>query len=237
MNTPLTTFDTANSEDRRMVRIGGVAALAFGIGYILIMALYVPLGAPPDGAEARLIYHSANIAGWWAILSLSILTDFLLIPIAIALYIALRNANRNGMLLAAASMGLFVILDLTLTWTNYAVMIRLSERMINTTGDAQIAAVVAAAQYPTLVLESSLLFIYNSLTLAIGIFITGVVMLQGGFPKITAYLGIFTGILGIAAVVGSILWSALGVIIIPASALTTIWTILAGFGLFRLSQA
>lgn len=220
-----------------MVRIGGAAALAFGIGYILIMALYVPLGAPPDGAEARLLYHSGHVAGWWAILSLSVLTDFLLVPSAIALYITLRNVNRSGMLLATACIGLFVVLDLALTWTNYAVMISLSERIPTTTGDAQIAAVIAAAQYPTLVLESNLLFIYNSLTLAMGILITSIVMLRGAYPRITAYLGIVTGILGIAPVAGSFMWSALGAIIIPASALTTIWALLTGFGLLRLSRA
>ena len=50
--------------------------LAFGVAYV---ALYVPMGALPSDAQARLEYHAANPTVWWAILSLSVLTDLLLV--------------------------------------------------------------------------------------------------------------------------------------------------------------
>ncbi len=89
--------------------------------------------------------------------------------------------------------------------------------------DAQRTVFVTAAIYPSAMVHSSLLFVYNSLTLAIGILLTGLVKLKGIFSKVTAYLGVVTGILGIAAGAGSIFVSALGAIIIPASVGTTFY--------------
>jgi hypothetical protein len=223
--------------DRKgLYRVGGICALVFGIAYIIIIALYVPMGAPPSGAEARLSYMSENTTTWWSILGLSVLTDFLLVPIALSLYLALKGINRNAMLLAAAFTELFVILDLALTWTNYAVLIPLSVSYAATSIDAQKAAVVAAATYPTTVLESDLLFVYNTLTLSIGILLTGLVMRKGVFNKVTAYFGLATGFFGIVAVTGPFIFRALESVIILASALTTVWVLFVSFKLIRLGQ-
>ena len=51
-----------------LYRAGGISALALGISYALVVALYVPIGAPPTGAEARLSYLAGNTTVWWAIL-------------------------------------------------------------------------------------------------------------------------------------------------------------------------
>ncbi|HXQ34353.1 MAG TPA: hypothetical protein VN843_10090, partial [Anaerolineales bacterium] len=109
-----------------LYRVGGISALVLGIAYIVIIALYVPVGAPPSGAEARLAYIAGNIAAWWAILGLSVVTDFLFLPVVLALYVALKGINRNLMLIATAFMSLFVVLDLTITWPNYAALITFS---------------------------------------------------------------------------------------------------------------
>lgn len=82
--------------------------------------------------------------------------------------------------------GLFVVLDLAVTWTNYAVLISLGSEYAQAVDDAGQAAVVAAATYPSAVLESGLLFVYNTLVLAVGILITGFVMLKGVFGRPTA---------------------------------------------------
>jgi hypothetical protein len=202
-----------------LYRVGGISALVFGIGYIIIIALFVPIGAPPSGAEAWLTYLAGNTTVWWAILSLSVLTDFLLVPVALSLYLALKGINRNAMLVATAFVGLFIVLDLALTQTNYAVLIPLSGSYAAAANDAQRAIFVTAAIYPSTVVDSNLIFVYNSLTFAVGILITGLVMLKGIFGKGTAFLGLATGILGIAAVAGSFFVS------------TSIVTIFASFSL------
>ena len=219
-----------------LYRVGGISALLLGIAYIIIIALYIPVGAPPTGADARLTYLAGNTTLWWAILGLSVLTDFLFVPVALSLYLVLKGLDRDKMLVATAFVGLFVVLDLAVTWPNYASLITLSGDYAAATNDAQRAVFVAAASYPTSVVESTLFGVYAIVVLAVGILITGLVMLKGIFSKTTAYLGLATGVLGIVSVVGSFFVSALGLTVIIASVLTTLWVLFAGYRLYRLGQ-
>jgi hypothetical protein len=228
--------DRADLNHKWLVRLGGIAAMLLSLGYIAIIALYIPLGAPPSGAEGRLGYIAGNTTLWWAILGVSVLTDFLLVPVALALYTALKATYRSALLLASAFVALFIFLDLALTWTNYAVLITLGGSFAAAASEAQKAALVAAAQYPAAVLESNLVFVYNTLTLSLGILIYGIVMLQGVFSRIAAWLGVATGVLGILAVAGSF-FASTAVVTIFASLLTTVWIFLVGWGLLRLSRA
>jgi hypothetical protein len=228
--------NAVDPDGRWLYRAGGVSALVLGIAYLVIIGLYVPIGAPPSGVEARLAYMAGNTRTWWAILGLSVLTDFLFVPVALALYLALKGVNRSAMLLATASVGLFIVLDLAITWTNYEALITLSGKYAAAANDAQKAAAVAAAMYPSAVLESRLLFFYNSLTLAVGILMTGFVMLTGSFSRSTAYLGVVTGMLGIISVVGPFFISALSLTIIVTSILTTVWVLFVGYGLYGLGR-
>jgi hypothetical protein len=230
-------MNSIDPSEKWLVRVGGLSAIVFGIAYIAIIALYVPLGAPPSGAEAWLAYITGNPRAWWAILGLSVLTDFLLVPVALALYRALKGTNKYAMQAATAFVGLFVVLDLALTWTNYAALIALSGNYAAAANEAQRAVLVAAAQYPSTVVDSNLIFVYNSFTLSMGILLASLVMLKGIFSKSTAYLGLVTGILGIIAVASSFFASPVsGVAIIMASVLTTAWSLLSGYRLYRLSQ-
>lgn len=235
MTTQPQTTNSIDPEGKWLYKVGGTSALAFGIAYVAIIALYIPIGAPPQGAEARLQYHGANPTVWWTILGLSVLTDLLLVPVALALYVALKAINRNLMLLAVAFIGLFVILDLAVTWTNYGALITLGASFVAATSESEKTALLTAAIYPTTVLESNLLFVYNTLTLSIGILLAGWVMLKANFSKATAYVALATGIVGIVAVVGPLLVSALSATIILASLLTTVWALLTGYKLLRLN--
>ena len=139
------TVIAVDPDGKWLYRIGGLSAILFGIAYLAIIGLYVPLGARPSGAEAWLAYIAGHTSAWWAILTLSVLTDFLLVPVALALYIALKGINKNAMLVATAFIGLFVILDLALTWTNYAAGITLSNYYVAARDDVERATVVTAA--------------------------------------------------------------------------------------------
>jgi hypothetical protein len=227
--------DEPDPDGKWLYRVGGISALLIGIGYIIIIVLFVPMGATPSGAEAWLTYVADNTTLWWAIIGLSVLTDFLFIPLALSLYFALKGINRKAMLLAAACMGLFVVLDLTLTQINYAALTTLSSSYAAAPNNAQRALIIAAAHYPSVVLESILLFVYNTLTLSVGILITALVMLKGIFGKGTAYLGLVTSTLDILAVAGSFFVSTTLVTVI-ASVLTTIWVLFVGHRLYRINQ-
>ena len=90
------TVNAVDPDGKWLYRVGGISAIVFGIAYIVIIALYVPMGALPSGAEAWLAYIAGNTTAWWAILGLSVLTDFLLVSVALSLYLALRGFPLRG---------------------------------------------------------------------------------------------------------------------------------------------
>src|SRR5215471_16618715 len=85
-------FDELNA-DKWLYRLGGISALSIGIGYIIIIVLYVLAGTPPSGGEAWLKYLAEHRTVWWIIIGLSILTDILFIPVMLSLYVALKGIN------------------------------------------------------------------------------------------------------------------------------------------------
>jgi hypothetical protein len=101
---------------------------------------------------------------------------------------------------------------------------------------AQRAGYVAAANYPSAVLVSSLFAVYAILVPSVGILMIGLVMLKGAFSKMAAYVALVTGILGIVSVVGPFFWRTLGTTAIITSVLTTSWIFLVGYRLLRLGQ-
>ncbi len=220
-----------DAEGKGLYRIGGLCALLLGLGYVSIIPLYASVGAPPSDGQAWLAYLTGNkTTVWWVILGLSVLTDVLFVPVALALYLALKGVNRYAMQVAAALVGVFVVVDLAVTWANYAALLTLGTNYAAATTDAQRAAYVAAANYPAAVLSSHVEPVYAIGTLSLAILVIGLVMLKGIFGKVTAYLAVFTGILGIIATTG---WT---VAVILNAVLATLWVLLAGYRLVRLSQ-
>jgi hypothetical protein len=216
-----------------ILRIGGVAALLLAAGYVATIPLFAAVGAPPSGAQARLDYHASTTTAWWAIVALSVLTDLLFLPVAIALYTALRRSSEAAMLLASAFTLLFVVLDLAVTWPAYASLITLSQQYATATAVDQRALVVAAAGYPSAVLSSPLQSIDSILTLSIGILVAGLVMLRGAFGRAAGILGVTTGLVGIASVAQTALTGEVSPLAIATSLLTIAWLVLVGRGLLR----
>jgi hypothetical protein len=142
-----------------------------------------------DGGEVWLKYLQGKTTVWWTIVSLCVLTDFLYIPVALALYLALERVNRSAMLLASIFVGLFVALDLAVTWANYAALLTLSGLYAGVTNEVQRAGYVAAANYASAVLASPIEVFYAIVDLSIGIFIIGFVMWKerGIFKRTTAF--------------------------------------------------
>ena len=231
--------NAVDADEKSLYRVGGISAFVLGVGYFIIIALYIPAGAPPPESdiEARLIYLAEHSTAWWGILSLSVLTDLLYIPITFALYFALKGINRSMMLLATACILLFVVLELGITWINYAVLLNLSGSYAAAANDAQRAVFVTTANYLFAVLDSHrLLGVYTILMPGVGIFMIGLVMLRGVFNKITAYLALVSSSFTIISVVGTPFVSALWVTIIIGSTLIAVWVFFVGYGLYRLSR-
>ena len=211
-------------------RVGGISAVVLGLGYLAIIPLYAHVGAPPSGGEAWFNYLPSKTTIWWAILALSVFTDLLYIPIALVLYLALEKVNRGAMLLAASFFGLFVALDLAITWTHYASMLVLFSQYSATTTDVQRAGYLAAANYGAAALASRLEVVIAIVIPAIGTLVTGLVMLRGVFNKFTAWLAVITGLFGIASLTG------LAVAIYGNALLLTLWFFFIAYRLYRLAQ-
>jgi hypothetical protein len=224
------TAGAVNRDESSLFRVGGIASLAIGIAYIVIIALYASVGASPEGGEARLNYLVGKTTTWWAIVGISVLTNFLYVPVALSLYVALRDVNRFAMLLGVAFVGLFVILENAVNWTSYGSLILLSEDYAAATTESQRAIFVAAATYVSAVLESPLAGVWAIGTLSFAFLVIGIVMLKSVFSRFTAYVGIVTGVFGIAAVAG------VGKAIILNAVAATIWLFLVGYRLYRLAR-
>jgi hypothetical protein len=230
MSVEKATVDSGDVDQKQWYRVGGIAALVLGVAYIIIVPLYAHVGAPPTGGEAWFKYLPGKTTIWWAILGLSVLTDLLFVPVALALYLALKEINKNAMLLATAFVGLFVVLDLAVTWSHYASLLILYSNYSRATDDIQRASYIAAANYASAVLASPLEIVYAIVTLSFGILVIGFVMLRGVFNKITAYLGLATGILGIVSLAG------FSLTIVMNALFATAWVLLVGYRLYRLAQ-
>ena len=102
--------------------------------------------------------------------------------------------------MAGAFIVIFVVLDLAVLWPAKVSLITLGEAYGTATSDQRVQ-VLAAAGYPSAVLDSDLTAVYSILTLGIGILGTGLVMLRGRIERTAAIVGVATGVLSIASVV------------------------------------
>ena len=222
--------NAAHPDEKWLYRVGGISALTLGIAYIIIIPLFAHVGAPPTGGEVSLKYLPGKTTVWWTILGLCVFTDFLYIPVALTLYFALERVNRSAMLLASVFVGLFVTLDLAVTWTNYAALLTLSGLYAAVTNEVQRAGYVAAANYASAVLASPTEVFYAIVDLSIGIFIIGFVMLKerGIFKRTTAYLGLAAGVFGFISV------GRFFIAVMLHTVLITIWFLFVGYRLCRL---
>lgn len=231
----------ADDNDRGELRLAGVAGLLVGLCYPIIIALYLMAGPdmPSDGGgQAWLDYMSGHTAAWWAIIGLSVFTDILWLPFAWGLYRTLRRSDQMMALAGAALMALFVMLELTTSWTAYSVLANLAGAASAAGDDTARAARVAAAEYGAATLSSPLLPYYAIVVPAVGKVAMGIAMLRGEpFPRTLGVVAIVIGVVDAISVVGSGVWAPLRLAIIPASLLSGVWFLVMGWLLVGQSRA
>jgi hypothetical protein len=219
------------SEEKQCYRWGGIAALLLAIGYVAIIPLFARVGEPPATGEAWFRYLPGKTTVWWAILWLSVVTDLLYLPIAWALWFALRKAERNLMLAATVCLHLFVVLDLAVTWTHHASLLALFQSYSSVTDEAHRATYLAAAEYASAMPATRLLILYAIVIPSVGVLLAGIAMMKGRFGKASAWTGMITGVFGVLSLTGFyplVMANALG---------ATLWFFLVGARLLRLGRA
>jgi len=232
------TQTTVDPDGKWIYRVGGLSGILLGIGYLLTIPVTIIIagGFPPLGAEARLAFFADHTAGWWSVTALMVFTDLLYIPLFLALYHALKNFNNYLMLLAFACAGSFVLLDLAVTWTSYPSLMILSRDYAATASDAQRSLIVAAASYPSAILDSPLSAICVILIPSLGTLFASLVMRKGVFSTILAYMGLIAGICGILAGIVPIFTSNIEVFQYINASLVMIWFFFVGIKLYTLGH-
>jgi hypothetical protein len=223
-----------NTEVKLLFRISSISAFVFFIGYILTILIYTQMGVPPKETGAWLSFVGNNINSWWLILIIMVITDIILLPIMLSLYQELKDYNKYPVAFGTLLIFIFVILDLTITWPNYAFLIDLSndfnanetikENLINLT------------RFSVFTVNSTLLSFYIIVLPAIGIILISISMNKGGFSNTSVIIGLLSGLMS-----GSSIFRIFGIpffeyLIIPGSMFMGIWIFLIGLRLNKLSK-
>jgi hypothetical protein len=226
--------ETVDTSWKGLYRWGGISALVAGIIYLIGIALSFSLGAVPSGGEAILKYLAGHTTLAYAFFGLSILADFLLVPVALALYLALKGINKSAMLAATGFGGLYLVLDLGGTLITWVALTTLSQNYAAATSDIQRAAYVVTANYAAALISASS-NVYSSVLSSIWGIIGSLVMLKGIFSRVTAYLGVAVSIMGFVYA-ASIFVPALANVIAIWLGLFVVWLVLVGSRLYRLGR-
>lgn len=238
MNTQNNTASGVDPAGKWMYRVAGISAILLVAGYLLTFPIFGWAGLPPaGGVEEQLAFFGEHAAGWWAIAILMVVTDLLLVPIFVGIYLALKHINKGLILVAFAFKALlFVILDLAVTWTAFSALIIAGSDYVAATSEVERAAQVVAAAYPSAMLANPFFKMYANVIPALGVFFAGVVMLRGVFSRPTAYLALAMGLVGVLYL-GSFFIDGLAVLAIVNALLATFFYLLVGVRLYKLGRA
>lgn len=223
----------ADPQWRELYRIGGVSAWVFVAMVVVAIVLVVatPL-APNQGGAATLDFIAAHRVTYILEQQLWLVPGAFAMVTYLALYPALKDVNRSLAALGSAVGGVAWALTLALptTTTGAPALVYLSDQYAATTDPVARAGLATAAE--ALIAQNRTTVAIGPLT-TIALLITSVVMLGGVFPRAVAYLGIITGLLGIAAEALRMIFEGFYVVY---GVLLPIWMAAVGWNLYRLGR-
>ena len=214
-----------------LYRIGAVAALSM-VAFILIPSIVFLAWPPPDTASGYFTLFQRN---WFlGLLSLDLvylLSHALLVLIYLALYAALRQASKAFMTVAL-TFGLVGIAAYFASNTAFE-MLSLSNQYATATTAAQQSLILAAGQAMLAIYKGTAFDVYYVLSTVATLIISVVMLRSAIFSKVTAYVGIVTGVLMLVPSTAGTIGPYLGLMSLVPFA---IWCILIARRLFRLGQ-
>jgi len=184
---------------RLLYRVGGVSAWLLVGMLVAAIVLAIATPAPPTaGGTATLDYIAAHRTLYIVHQQLWLVPGLFGMVTYLALYPALKDLGRSLAALGTAVGGSAWALTLAIptTTTGAPALVFLSDQFTATTDPARRTALAAAAE--TLIAQNRTPVVVGPLT-AVGLLIVSIVMLRGVFPRAVAYLGIATGVLGVAS--------------------------------------
>jgi hypothetical protein len=226
------TAGSAGSVWKPLYRVGGGAALLAVVCIVAAIAVFLAW-PPPTTVENWFALFQRNALLGLLDLDLLLVTSYVvMIPLYLALYVALRRVSRSFMTLALAfnMMGAALILAVN----PGAAMLTLSDRYAAATTDAQRVTALVAGQ-ALITNWSGTAFVVGYLLSGIAILITAAVMLRSGvFSKFIAYTGLVMGALMLVPASAGTVGLLLSLV---SLAPTVIWLILIARRLFQLAAS
>jgi hypothetical protein len=221
---------TADAVWTTLYRTGGVAALITAVLIPIQVIVFIAWPPPLEGAVTDwfALFQDNRLVGLINLDLLLVADNILLVPILLALYVALRRTSESVMAIATA-LGLVAVVLFIATNPAFQ-MLSLSDQYTAATTDAQRAIFLAAGQAILAIWQGTAFqaaYLLGSLAgLAIGI----VMLRSSSFGKGAAYMGI----LGNAIALGLYL-PAIGIYVSVFSVVfLEVWYILVARNLFQL---
>ncbi len=213
-----------------LCRAGAVSLILVGFFFIIIIVIAVlfRLGAPPGTGE-EVLSQAGNKLLFLTSQGLETVAFILFVPAVLALYVALKEVNRNHMLIATGLGGTGIALSLASRAVVLA-FVSLSDGYRAATGGERVAYAVAAQLGLEVGKASAIL---GSSLLAVAILITGLVMRNWPVRRAVAYLGIVTGIVVLVGRIG-ILVPDLFVLLVASVLSIVVWSLAVGYKLYKL---
>ena len=224
-----------------LYKVGGISFIIIGIWYGVSTFFPYLFGIPAPGFSTPPIvteqqyfdilsaYPTAATI-FYVMYSISAL---LCIPALLALYVLLKDINKNAMLVAMGFVALWVVVEIGITEFNSLTLISLIQHYNGTTDTTMRAAYLAAAYYALGVIPIATFYSYFLGSL--GFLIASFIMRRTFFRRGTALPGIASNALGIVAAFVLFI-PELSSILLPTLNLYALWNILVGAQLFKIGK-
>ena len=240
---------TVDSSEQSLYKSGGVAALICALMYLITMVIYIPANraGPPPGTvvEWFTLLQTNPITGLFFLGLSDIVIMILWGPMSLALYVALKQCNRNWSLIAISFVfvGMAVYLATNVAFS----MLSLSHQYAAATTEAEKGIVLAAGQALVAVSQGTGgQYAGMPLVWFAGLLLSVVMLRSRAFSKTTAW----TGILGLGLLLASVPFSGyttagptttvvsaiVAVSFIGGGLLSLAWYILLGRRLLKLGR-
>lgn len=222
---------TLDSTWKPLYKIGAVAALIM-VAFIPVQMIIFLGWPPPDTVSGYFMLFQHNwLLGLLSLDLLYIVDNVLVILLYLALYAALRQASKTFMAVAL-TLSLVGIAAYFASNTAFE-MLSLSNQFAAATTDAQRSLSLAAGQAMLATYKGTAFDVYYVLN-AVATLVISVVMLRSNiFGKVTAYVGIVTGVLMVVPSTSGTIGLYLAIVsLVP----TAIWLFLIARRLLRPGQ-
>ncbi len=229
---PAVAAEAADSPWRGLYRVGGAAALISAALLPIQMVVFVVWPPPLEGAALDwfAVFQQNALRGLLSLDLLLIVDYVLLIPIFLALYVALR---RYAPSLMALAVGLEMVAITVYFPSNPAFeMLSLSRGYAAPAGDAERAAFLAAGQAMVVGWTGTAFNVSHVLASVAGILVPFAMLRSGIFGRAAAYTGLVGNVLGIGLFLPSV-----GIFLALLSVVVLwVWYVLIGRTFLRLGR-